>query len=112
MLHNVAVTLDELRWFLVVAQIQNVSRAARELNLSQPALSRAIRRMERRYGVELFDRSKQRLRLNRFGSVVCGRMEAALRELSLVEDDIAALQEPSRGSCRWRSCTRSAPGWC
>src|SRR5215470_2761450 len=97
MLHNVAVTLDELRWFLVVAQIQNVSRAARELNLSQPALSRAIRRMERRYGVELFDRSKQRIRLNRYGRAVRGRIEAALREMSLVEDDIAELQEPAPG---------------
>ncbi len=90
-------TLDELRWFLVTAQIQNVSRAAQELNLSQPALSRAIRRLERRYGVELFDRSKQRMRLNRFGSVVRRRIEAALRELSLVEDDIALLQEPQSG---------------
>jgi LysR family transcriptional regulator, transcription activator of glutamate synthase operon len=79
------------------AQLQNVSRAAQELNLSQPALSRAIRRLERRYGVELFDRSKQRMRLNRFGSVVCDRIEAALRELSLVEDDIALLQEPQPG---------------
>jgi DNA-binding transcriptional LysR family regulator len=96
-LQNLPVTLDELRWFLVMAQLQNVSRAARELNLSQPALSRAIRRIERRYGVELFDRSRQRLTLNRFGSVVRGRMEAALRELSLVEDDIAALQEPRPG---------------
>ena len=90
-------TLDELRWFLVVAQIQNVSRAAQELNLSQPALSRAIRRLERRYGIDLFDRSKQRMRLNRFGSVVRDRVEAALRELSLVEDDIALLQEPQPG---------------
>jgi hypothetical protein len=38
-----------------------------------------------------------RMRLNRFGSVVCGRIEAALRELSLVEDDIALLQEPQSG---------------
>jgi len=76
--HNPRMTLNELRWFLVVAHLQNVSRAAQELNLSQPALSRAIRRLERTYGVELFDRSKQRMRLNSFGSALRGRVEAAL----------------------------------
>ncbi|WP_433438347.1 LysR family transcriptional regulator [Nonomuraea sp. CA-141351] len=92
------VGLDELRWFLVVAETQNVSRAAATLNLSQPALSRTIRRLEQAYGVELFDRPNRRLRLNRYGQALKARVEAALRELAQAEDDIAIMLGPRTGT--------------
>ncbi|GAB3976576.1 LysR family transcriptional regulator [Actinoallomurus acanthiterrae] len=92
------VGLDELRSFLVVAELQNVSRAAATLNISQPALSRTIRRLEQAYGVELFDRPNRRLRLNRYGRVLVARIEAALRELAQAEDDIATMRGPRTGT--------------
>ncbi len=91
------VGLNELRWFLMVAETQNVSRAAIRLNISQPALSRTIRRLEQAYGVELFDRPNRRLQLNRYGRALVLRVEAALRELTQAEDDIATLLGPRAG---------------
>ncbi|WP_327287412.1 LysR family transcriptional regulator [Streptomyces sp. NBC_01198] len=91
-------SLDELRSFLVVAELQNVSRAAAVLNISQPALSRTIGRLEQTYGVELFDRPNRRLRLNRYGRALVVRVEAALRELAQAEDDIATMRGPRTGT--------------
>jgi DNA-binding transcriptional LysR family regulator len=92
------VGLDELRSFLVVAEVQNVSRAAATLNISQPALSRTIKRLEQSYGVELFDRPNRRLRLNRYGRALATRIEAALLELAQAEDDIATMRGPRSGT--------------
>ncbi|WP_460348074.1 LysR family transcriptional regulator [Actinoallomurus acanthiterrae] len=74
---------------LVVTELQNISRSAATLNISQPTLSRTIRRIEQAYGVELLDRPNRRLRLNQYGQVLASRIEAALRELAQAEDGIA-----------------------
>jgi LysR family transcriptional activator of glutamate synthase operon len=92
------VGLNELRWFLVVAELQNVSRAAARLNISQPALSRTIQRLEQAYGVDLFDRPNRRMRLNRYGEALVRRIEAALGELAGAEDDIATMRGPRAGT--------------
>lgn len=73
--------LLQLRYFQVVARHQHVSRAAAELHVAQPALSRAIARLEAELGVPLFDRRGRRVRLNRFGAMFLARAGRALDEL-------------------------------
>ena len=46
-----------LRPFLAVARAGNLSAAARELALSQPALTKSVRKLEQQFGVTLFDRT-------------------------------------------------------
>jgi LysR family transcriptional regulator, transcription activator of glutamate synthase operon len=77
----VAVNVDELRWFVAVAERGRVTRAAEELHISQPALSRALARMQRGLGVNLFDRSGRNLRLNRYGEQYLEHARRALAEL-------------------------------
>ena len=73
--------LLQLRYFQAVARHQHVSRAAAELHVAQPALSRAIARLEAEVGVPLFDRRGRRIRLNRFGAMFLARAGRALGEL-------------------------------
>jgi DNA-binding transcriptional LysR family regulator len=75
------VNVDELRWFVAVAERGQVTKAAAELHISQPALSRALARMQRQLGVDLFDRSGRNLRLNRYGEVFLAHARRALAEL-------------------------------
>src|SRR6266702_2854209 len=78
-----AMDLLQLRYFQAVARHQHVSRAAVELRVAQPALSRAIARLEAELGVPLFDRRGRRVRLNRFGAMFLARADRALGELDL-----------------------------
>lgn len=73
--------LVQLRHFQAVARHQHVSRAAAELGVAQPALSRSIARLEAELGVPLFDRRGRRVELNRFGSAFLIRVSSALDEL-------------------------------
>ena len=54
-------TIRHLRIFVRVYQLQSISQAAEALHLTQPAVSRAIAELERRYGLRLFERMNHRL---------------------------------------------------
>ena len=56
-----------LRYFIIIAQEQNISRAARLLHVSQPALSRQIADLETTLGAKLFIRGKRQLQLTQDG---------------------------------------------
>ena len=58
---------DIYRYLLTVAQTRNITRAAEMLHISQPALTKAIRRQEKDLGVTLFDRSTTPLKLTYAG---------------------------------------------
>lgn len=71
--------LRHLRYFVVVAQEENVSRAALKLHVSQPALSRQIRDLENELGFLLLERSAKSVRLTGAGRVFLVESQAVLR---------------------------------
>lgn len=74
--------LFQLRYFLAVASALNYTKAAKELHVSQSALSRQIIELEQELGVRLFDRNRQRVRLTDEGRVVCTHAEKVLCEVA------------------------------
>jgi DNA-binding transcriptional LysR family regulator len=72
---------QQLEYFRLVARLQHVTQAAHELNMTQPALSRAIARLEQEIGVPLFDRTARSLTLTRYGEAFLEHVERALHEL-------------------------------
>lgn len=61
--------MELLEVFAIVVELQSLNKASQRLNLSQPALSRKIMRLEEELGVELFRRKGKRLSLTRAGEV-------------------------------------------
>jgi DNA-binding transcriptional LysR family regulator len=70
-----------LRQFLAVARALNFSRAAEELSISAPALSRTVARLETQLGVKLFERSTHRVELTTAGRVLQEQAELAIDAL-------------------------------
>ncbi|WP_418959218.1 LysR family transcriptional regulator [Streptomyces tritici] len=96
--------LNMLRQFLVVARLEHLSRAAEELHVAQPSLSRTIARLESELGTPLFDRAG-RLRLNDAGRLFRGHVERALGELDAGRRAVAEAAEQGFGSVRLGSET-------
>jgi DNA-binding transcriptional LysR family regulator len=61
-------TLKQLSVFMTVAKLESTTAAARELSLSQSAVSSAIQQLESQIGQKLFDRIGRQLKLNRVGA--------------------------------------------
>ncbi len=93
-------TVDELAWFVVLAETEHMTEAAARLKVSQPTLSRALARLERQVGTPLFDRVNRRLRLNASGEILLGHARRALAELDSAADRINTLRHPEHGRVR------------
>ena len=73
--------LQQLRYFLTVARLEHMTRAAEELHITQPSLSITISRLEESLGVPLFDRYRRQIKLNEFGKAFLRRVERIFDEL-------------------------------
>ncbi len=62
--------LLQLKYFLVAAEYEHMTRAAEILHIAQPALSQSIKHLEQELGVELFDRRNRGIRLNEAGRLL------------------------------------------
>src|SRR5205807_1114102 len=74
-----AVELRHLRYFVAVAEMENVSRAALKLHVSQPALSRQIRDLEDEIGFGLLKRTAKSVRLTDAGRAFLDNARALLQ---------------------------------
>lgn len=80
--------LQQLRYFKAVAEVGKISDAAESLFISAPALSTSISRLEKELGVQLFDRTNNKISLNAQGQIflkyvnqMFGCLESAKQEL-------------------------------
>ncbi|KUJ70636.1 LysR family transcriptional regulator [Streptomyces albus subsp. albus] len=90
--------LPALRCFQAVARHEHISRAAEELRVAQPSVSRTVARLERELGVPLFDRQGRRIRLNRYGAALLRRVDRALHELDDARRELADAAGLHQGS--------------
>lgn len=83
-----------------MAEAEHVTAAAGRLRLSQPAVTRAIGRLEEQFGARLFDRPGHRVRLNAFGRALAGHADKIIAQLDAADAEIAVLLDPHAGPVR------------
>ncbi len=91
------VTLRQLRAFVAVARHGGFTPAARELHLTQSALSVLVRELERELGLRLFDRTTRMVRLTDAGRELHGSAEKMLADLEHAVANSRGLAQERRG---------------
>ncbi len=89
--------LRHLRYFVAVAEEQNVTRAAVRLHVSQPPLSRQISDLESEIGVKLFDRSAKAVRLTEAGRIFLVEVRSVLQRADEAVELIKTVARGKRG---------------
>lgn len=90
----------QLRAFLQVAELGSVGRAAKEIHLTQPALSRLIREFERSCGVVLFERHPLGMRLTEAGQSLVPFARSILHDIARAEETLGVLSGAAKGVVR------------
>ncbi|MER6495011.1 MULTISPECIES: LysR family transcriptional regulator [Streptomyces] len=92
------VHLRDLRYFLAVAEDLHFTRAADRLYVSQPALSKQIRSLERQLGVELFRRDRHGVRLTEAGEALLPHARQVLQAWAAADTAMASARAAGRGT--------------
>lgn len=90
-----------LRVLAAVARLGSVTKAAHELNYSQPSVSHHIARLEAETGAQLFQHVGRGIRLTEAGRVLAERAEEVLGRLDAAEHELAAISGLAAGRVRW-----------
>ena len=85
-------TPEKLNYLLVLAEEQNISRAAKRLFITQPTLTACINNLERKLGVKLFDRTHNPIRLTGSGKMYLKKMQEIVAAEQLLNEDIKKLE--------------------
>ncbi len=93
-MYSAPMDLRRLRYFVVVAEELNFSRAAERLHMAQPPLSSQIKHLENDLGVLLFDRTGRGVRLTEAGKVL---LEEARRVLAQLEQTARMIERVGSG---------------
>lgn len=80
--------LQQLKYFKMVADTGKISEAAKALFISPPALSATISRLEHELDVKLFDRTNNRIILNKYGKLLLGYVNQVLAILDNMEIEL------------------------
>ncbi|MDO4296030.1 MAG: LysR family transcriptional regulator [bacterium] len=92
--------LSQYRIFYEVAKTRNISKAAKELFISQPAISKSISKLEDNLGVSLFTRNSRGVQLTQEGELLFEHSKTAFEALSLGEQELKRIQEFNIGHLR------------
>jgi DNA-binding transcriptional LysR family regulator len=91
-----------LRVFQAVAQHLSFTKAAQALFITQPAVTKHIRELERQYGQRLLERRGNRVSLTEAGGLLLSHAEAVARSHQHLEDQLYALHDPNEAAGRLR----------
>ncbi|MDO4266451.1 MAG: LysR family transcriptional regulator [Eubacteriales bacterium] len=97
--------LSSYKVFFEVAKAGNISKAAKQLQISQPAISKSIVKLEEQVGVKLFNRNSRGVHLTAEGEVLFTHIEEAFSYIERGEDELKRIREFHIGHLRIGSST-------
>lgn len=86
-----------IKYFLTVAQTNNITHAAQQLHITQPTLSRQIMELEKELGVKLFNRNQRQMSLTNEGVLFQQRATTILTLLEQTKDDLQNTEQELTG---------------
>ncbi len=95
-----ALNLEYLRIFYAVARNKSISHAADELHLSQPTVTKELKRLEEQTGFPLFVRHSRGVHLTQEGEYLFRRLDTVMQELLRTEAETEKMSELQSGSIR------------
>ena len=96
-----------LKYFLTVTQTNNITKAAEQLHITQPTLSRQIMDLETELDIKLFNRENRRLHLTKAGILFQQRATTMLQLLDQTENDLHQQEEALTGEINLGSAVSS-----
>lgn len=90
--------LRSLEMFRLFAQIENVTETARLMNISQPAVSQALKELEEAIGLPLFKRAGRQLRLTHEARLLLPEVERLITQMATVHSHALSLRDGAAGS--------------
>jgi LysR family nitrogen assimilation transcriptional regulator len=89
--------IRQLRYFATVAELGSFTKAAARLSVAQPALSRQVKQLEERIGLELLSRQGRRIRLTEAGEVLVRHARTIQRDFERLVEDMQARKDTPTG---------------
>ena len=90
--------LRSLRYFLQIAELGNLTRAATRLRVAQPSLTRHMHQLEQELGTSLFLRANKGVTLTDAGLLLRENAERILRDIDHVRSEIRSREKQPRGT--------------
>ena len=88
--------ITALEYFKIIAESGSLTKAAQRLHITQPAMSAMLKKLEEELGVELFDRSPNRIYLNKTGEIALIHVNAILRNVEQLKADVLSAAKQSQ----------------
>ena len=101
MLKSNQIEIRHLRYFLAVAEDLHFRKAAERLYISQPGLSRQIKKMEENLGVILFERHNRKVKLTKVGAYLKSEISRNLKSLDYIFNQAKLINDGVTGDLRF-----------
>lgn len=88
---------EALEFFVLLARHRNLSAVARELDITPPAATRQLARLEKHLGVRLANRSTRNISLTNEGELLLAHARNILDDFATMEDEVSNLRDTPRG---------------
>lgn len=92
--------LNKLYYFYIVAKNEHVTKAAEELHISQPALTKAVKLLEDEMGIPLFRKEKRNIKLTVFGKFLKNKLEDVFKTINDIPAEIDRMRGEAKNTIR------------